>query len=131
MDRMKREDKDILKDPKLKENPFTVPEGYFSDFKGKASVNQAHWLSPRQNHGGRYIAIAASFALLLGIGLASIKGLRSSDEYNELDLMVLSDISAESYYDLLSYDNEELTEDDIIAYLIDSGQDINDLEPNE
>ena len=128
---MKRDDKDILKDPKLKENPFTVPEGYFSDFKERTSVSQGHRLSPRRNHGGRYIAIAASFALLLGIGMASIKGLRSSDEYNEMDLMVLSDISAESYYDLLSYDDEELTEDDIIAYLIDSGQDINDLEPNE
>lgn len=128
---MKKEDKDILKDPKLKETPFTVPEGYFSDFKKRTTVSQGHRLSPRQNHGGRYIAIAASFALLLGIGMASIKGLWSSDEYNEVDLMVLSDISAESYYDLLSYDDEELTEDDIIAYLIDSGQDINDLEPNE
>ena len=128
---MKRDDMDILKDPKLKESPFTVPEGYFSDFKKKVSISQGYRMSPRQSHTGRYIAIAASFALLLGIGLGSLIGLRNADEYNDIDLMVLSDVSAESYYDLLSYENGELTEEDIIEYLIDSGHDIHEIEPNE
>ena len=122
---------DILKDAKLKETPFTVPEGYFSDFKEKVSISQGCRIMPRQSHRGRYIAIAASFALLIGIGLGSLSGLRNSDEYNDIDLMVLSDVSAESYYDLLSYENSELTEEDIIEYLIDSGQDIHEIEPNE
>lgn len=128
---MKRDNMDILKDPKLKESPFTVPEGYFSDFKEKVSISQGYRMSPRQNHAGRYIAIAASFALLLGIGLGSLSGLRNADEYNDIDLMVLSEVSAEGYYDLLSYENGELTEEDIIEYLIDSGHDIHEIEPNE
>ena len=128
---MRRNDMDILKDAKLKETPFTVPEGYFSDFKEKVSISQGYRMLPRQSHRGRYIAIAASFALLIGIGLGSLSGLRNSDEYNDIDLMVLSDVSAESYYDLLSYENNELTEEDIIEYLIDSGQDIHEIEPNE
>lgn len=128
---MRRNDMDILKDAKLKETPFTVPEGYFSDFKEKVSISQSCRMLPRQSHRGRYIAIAASFALFIGIGLGSLSGLRNSDEYNDIDLMVLSDVSAESYYDLLSYENSELTEEDIIEYLIDSGQDIHEIEPNE
>lgn len=128
---MKRDDMDILKDPKLKVNPFTVPEGYFSDFKEKVSVSQSYKIPTGESISRRYIAIAASFALLLGIGLGSLSGLRNADEYNDIDLMVLSDVSAESYYDLLSYDDGELSEEDIIEYLIDSGQDINDIEPNE
>ena len=126
---MKRYDNDKLKNPKLREMPFTVPEGYFSDFKEKVSVSKGYARSSRQNR--RYIAIAASFALLLGIGFGAVRGLTKTDEYNEIDLMVLSDISAESYYDLLSYEEGELTEEDIIDYLIDSGHDIDDLEPNE
>lgn len=128
---MKRIDQDILKDPKLKEMPFTTPEEYFSDFKEKITVKQGFKLPSKGSHSGRYIAIAASFTLLLGIGLGTMNGLRTSTEYNDLDLMVLSDLSEENYYDLLSYEDGELTAEDIVDYLIDSGQDINDFEPNE
>ena len=128
---MKRDDKDILKDPKLKETPFTVPDGYFSDFKVKVSTSQEYRMAPRQGHGMRYIAIAASFAILLGISIGTLIDLRNTNEYNDIDLMVLSDISAENYYDLLSYEEGGLTEEDIIDYLIDSGQDISDIEPND
>lgn len=40
---------------------------------------------------------------------------------DSIDLMVFSDMSTESYYDLVAiYDEEDLTEEDIIEYLINS-----------
>ena len=122
---------DILKDPKLKETPFTVPEGYFSTFKESVYLKEDSAKAPRQNRSSRYIAIAASFTLLLGVGLGALRGLDKTDEYDDIDFMVLSDMSAANYYDLLSYDDTELTEEDIIQYLIESGEDIDYIEPNE
>ena len=128
---MKKENMDILKDPKLKETPFTVPEGYFSTFKESVFLKEHSTIVTHQNKSRRYIAIAASFTLLLGVGMGALKGLNKTDGYDDMDFMVLSDMSAENYYDLLSYDDTELTEEDIIQYLIESGEDIDYIEPNE
>lgn len=70
---MKKTDKDILQNPCLKENPFTVPPGYFSRIEDQvhAEISLHKTTSVKS---GRFavlkthFALAATFALILGIG---------------------------------------------------------------
>lgn len=129
---MKREDKDILTAPELRKSPFTVPEGYFKDFKNSMAFPDSNIERQGKMKTGRYIAVAASFALLAGISWGIINGKWTQDEHDDIDLMVLSDMSLENYYDFLaSHEESELSDEDIIEYLLDSGGDIDDINPND
>jgi hypothetical protein len=129
---MKRNDKDILTAPELREMPFTVPEGYFKTFKSNVTFPDSCIEHPKKMKVGRYIAIAASFALLAGIGWRITSDTVKQDQAGDIDLMVLSEMSIENYYDFLaSHEEDELTNEDIIEYLLDSVGDISDINPNE
>ena len=88
---MKEIDKDILQNPSLKENPFTVPPGYFSGIEDQVHAKirgaLAEEMSPEENFSaevslpeavpvktGRlavlktHFALAATFVFILGIG---------------------------------------------------------------
>ncbi len=132
MARMKRNDKDILTAPELRKTPFTVPEGYFNAFKSNVTFPDSCLEHPKKMKVGRYVAIAASFALLAGISWGIINGKWTQDEHDDIDLMVLSDMSLENYYDFLAlHEESELSDEDIIEYLLDSGGDIDDINPND
>ena len=102
---MKREEQDILQNPQLKNSPFSVPEGYFS------SLNETLVNIPKKKRKSNakqwvtYAAIAATFALLVAGGGMLLK-------WNDTD----------------PYVAQELTEDDIIEYLIYTGVEVEDLE---
>ena len=106
-----------------------VPEGYFNDLKGRLgaipeakTVEPALWMRLRP-----YVAMAASFVAVLLIGNAvlrnTLSGGRSDDQaYNEstyADMISLT--HPEAIYQVLEYGHEDLTDEDIINYLIESG----------
>ena len=68
---MKTNRQDILTAQKeLKERPFSVPEGYFETFKAEAVRNSTTPLASPLRRMVPYMAVAASLALLLGVGLS-------------------------------------------------------------
>jgi hypothetical protein len=109
---MKREEQDILQNEQLKSSPFCVPDNYISSLqedlnkipKKKSDNRASRWIS--------YTAIAATFALLvLGGGM----------------LLMKSDNTTPVGY----AEAQEITDDDIIEYLIYSGVDLEDFEDIE
>ena len=109
---MKREEQDILQNEQLKSSPFCVPDNYISSLN--ADLNKI----PKKNAGTKvnkwisYAAIAATFALLiLGGGML----LKWQDQAPTI-----------SYAEA-----QELTDDDIIEYLIYTGVDLEDFEDLE
>ncbi len=114
-----KEKRDILIErSELKEMPYNLPEGYFDEFKSK--------MKP---YGKRskpkiipYISAAASVVLLLTGGLLLSQRTSPADEFTHEDFLVFSDsmINTE-YYEYDSEQYAEMTNDDIIDYLIYSG----------
>lgn len=109
---MKREEQDILQNTQLKKSPFSVPENYFSSLneslteipKRSKTNNARKWVT--------YTAIAATFALLIaGTGI-----LLKWDNNNSINGYAVA---------------EELTEDDLVEYLIYTGVDLEDFEDLE
>ena len=118
---MKIDGNDILKTPELKECPFSVPEGYFTTFKKDMLAAERQKSGIEWKRLGAGIAVAASLALLVTAGLQTSRRGDPQEMIDSIDLMVFSDMSTESYYDLVAiYDEEDLTEEDIIEYLINS-----------
>lgn len=118
---MKIDGNDILKTRELKECPFSVPEGYFTTFKKDMLAAERQKSGIEWRRLGAGIAVAASLALLVTAGLQTSRREDPQEMIDSIDLMVFSDMSTESYYDLVAiYDEEDLTEEDIIEYLINS-----------
>lgn len=118
---------DILKDnPQLKQMPFEVPEGYFADLKATAK-------SLRRDKSSNSkvpfrLAVAAVFtALLAGGGFflynAPIENMDSEFFYypDEIAVAILED-----YYGSYAH-VQEISQEDIIEYLIYMGDDIEDF----
>lgn len=129
-----RNDNDILKKPELRERPYEVPEGYFTSVKEVIrTADRTTGNSRRRQNVGLYImAAAASLALLILAGTGVLSKPETGEYYDSIDLLVFSDISEESYYDLQAMSEpEELTEDDIIEYLIYTGTTLESIESNE
>lgn len=130
-----KKDNDILQRKELKEMPFSVPEGYFEDFKERAlrlaresaggGEAEAAVERPR---GVRklapYFAFAATLLIMVAVGTAVLK--KTAVPQDDLD-----EITA--YYNILpSADNDAIyysynmteegpSEEDIIEYLISIG----------
>ncbi len=117
-----KEKRDILAErSELKKMPYNLPEGYFDGFK-----SQMKPYGPKRS--GRkmipYISAAASVALLLAGGLLLSHRTSPADEFTHEDFLVFSDsmINTEYYeYSSEQYADAEMTNDDIIDYLIYSG----------
>lgn len=121
---MKKEN-DILKDCReLKENPFTVPEGYFESFKAEArkpmvrKVNFMDRIAP-------YAAVAAMFVFLVTVGTLFLDNTTTEYEMTEEDYILFSDNMMNSLAYEMGYMSQtaeaEISEEDIINYLIYTG----------
>lgn len=124
--------KDILiEKPHLKDNPYSVPEGYFEAFKANAASYQERKISLA----GRlvpYISMAAMFIFLLTIGTLFLQKTSSPEMMTQEDYLVFSrDMMNTVGYELEYGDriaDAEIGNEDIINYLIYSGVTIEEIE---
>ena len=106
-----------------------VPEGYFNDLKDRLgaishakTVEPALWMRLKP-----YAAMAASFVAILLIGNAVLRGTfsngRADDQaINEATYAEMISLThPEAVYQVLEYGHDDLSDEDIINYLIESG----------
>lgn len=122
---MKMNGQDILtSQPTLKERPYTVPDGYFEAFKAEAISKSSTSASKPLSKLVPYLAVAASVALLLGLGLSFSR--KSIDTLSEEDYILFSDNLIRTYFDesdvTEQFAEAELYDEDIIEYLIYIGE---------
>jgi hypothetical protein len=131
---MTENEKNILQKPELKNMPYSLPEGYFEKFKSEARkstepryvpVNLRSRLAP-------YIGIAAMFLFILVLGKIFVRPTPTAEistTDNEIavvpnvyeDYLVFSDMSSDismHYIEEDGFEQTELSEEDIIEYLI-------------
>lgn len=128
---MKEKNRDILADnPKLKEQVYSVPDGYFSEFKAgmtpyaSAEPSLARRLVP-------YLSMAAVFIFLVTAGTFFLQRTTPSDEFTQEDFILYSsNISGIGLYeeetDQLA--DAGIADEDIIEYLIYSGISAEEIE---
>ena len=121
---------DILKDPSLKECPFTTPEGYFDDLKKRAVRYSQPVQTPVQQ--SRKIimsltSVAAAFIIMIAAGAFFLSRDSQEDMFTQEDFLVFSsDITDDLLFE--TYAETDILEDDIIEYLIYSGESREDIE---
>ena len=128
---MKEKNRDILADnPKLKEQVYSVPDGYFSEFMAGmtpyASVEPslARRLVP-------YLSMEAVFIFLVTAGTFFLQQTTPADEFSQEDFILYSsNISGIGLYeeetDQLA--DAGIADEDIIEYLIYSGISAEEIE---
>ncbi len=120
-----KQENDILKDRlELKQMPYTVPEGYFESFKEQAAKPMVRKIDFRARI-APYAAMAAVFIFMVTAGTFFLE--KSVPEYQmtEEDYVMFSD----NFMNAIAYEMEygsalaeaELSEEDIINYLIYTG----------
>lgn len=120
------QDKDILTLHKeLKDNPYSAPEGYFDSFRDKMAGRMPAEEISLWKRTIPYLAMAASFALLLTAGSLVLNKMTPDGEMSQEDFMIFSDnlINTYLYEDesSLQIADAELQNEDIIEYLIFTG----------
>lgn len=125
--------KDILQD--LKKMPYTVPEGYFDSIEERVRP----WEAEKVHRGWAakvtpYLSMAAMFAIIAAVGTLVVKPSGQDNGFQEyLDYLFFggtgsmnSSLTAYQYY---SYEEGtyELSEEDIIQYLIYNGTDAEEI----
>jgi|GEM_PF-2763689 len=129
-----RKEKDILDNPALKENPFRVSEGYFSDLeerlvevslRGKEAEAPGWRLAP-------YLAYAAALAFLVTAGTFLLKTFTPSTYDTTVEALAYADIYPVTEPDALYYCSEEETvsESDVVEYLIFTGASLEEITLN-
>ena len=121
---------DILKDPSLKECPFTTPEGYFDDLK-KRVVRYSQPVQTPVQQSRKIImtmtSVAAAFIIMIAAGAFFLSHNSQDDMFTQEDFLVFSsDITDDLLFD--TYAETDIMEDDIIEYLIYSGESREDIE---
>ena len=119
---------DILKEnPQLKQMPFEVPEGYFADLK--ATVKSVRRGKTSNSKISFRLAVAAAFTALLaggGFFLYNVPAGNADSDFlyypDEVAVAILEDYCG-SYAHV-----QEISQEDIIEYLIYMGDDIEDFE---
>ena len=120
--------KDILE--KVGRPSLEVPEGYFNSLKSRLeSIPQSE--TPRQGvlrQVRPYLALAASFAAILIVGNAVLRGTAGIDgSNNDLEepgyAELISVTRPDIFYNALEaeIEKEDISDEDIINYLIESG----------
>ncbi len=125
---MKDFDRDILAErPELKKMPYNLPEGYFEEFKQrmKPPGRQLRW-----NRTMSFVSIAASVAVLVTAGLLLLQPSPTAEEFTYEDFLVFTKtgIDPDMYEYTEQYADAELTNNDIIDYLIYSGISAEEIE---
>lgn len=123
---MMTQDKDILTLHKeLKDNPYSAPEGYFDSFRDKMTRRVPSEETSLWKRTIPYLAMAASFALLLTAGSLVLDKMTPDGEISQEDFIIFSDNLINTYlYDdesTLQMADAELQNEDIIEYLIYTG----------
>lgn len=122
---MKKKEQDILKErPELKKMPYSIPDGYFEQFKAKAYRQQTVTVS-LWNRLAPYAATAAIFLFLVSAGTFILERTTADEGMTQEDYILFSD----NLMNTISYDDysesqlaeAEINEEDIINYLIYSG----------
>ena len=116
---------DILKDcPQLKQMPFATPEGYFESFKEEASKRKVHKLDFRTKI-APYAAMAAVFIFMVTAGRLLLEQSVPEYQMTEEDYVLFSDNMMTTIAYEMEYASQlaeaEVSEDDIINYLIYTG----------
>lgn len=132
---MKNSDKDILKEAgKLKEMPFSTPEGYFDSLKKNLKAIPLQQSAPAKviqwKRTTRFAAAAAATAAILIVGSIIFEKPQQYDFYEDEDYIAYSeDMTNTIFMDYELYaEADELTIDDIIEYLIYTGTELEDIE---
>lgn len=114
---------DILDNKSLKIMPYSTPEGYFDNLRSSLLMKSVK----QKKRWPVYIAIAASFALLIATGGWLMFNDKTSD-FSQEDYIVFSDemTSTIMYEEDLWY-ADAATEEDMIEYLIYIGTEIDEL----
>lgn len=124
-------DNDILKNnPKLKQMPYSVPEGYFESFrveKAETSPKAGLWIRIAP-----YAAMAAVFALLVTVGNFFLEKTTTDYMMTEEDYILFSDNAMSTIAYEMVYGDQvaeaEIMDEDIINYLIYTGVSAEELE---
>ena len=126
---MKDFERDILQEVALKNNPYSVPEGYFESLKDRAvKYSTPSEVAPMQLKRILWTAMsmAAMFIIMVTAGTMFLKGVTPEEDLTQEDYIVFSD----GYFDLEMYDTEgiaeqyadaDVSDEDIIEYLIYTG----------
>lgn len=126
---MKDFERDILQEVSLKNNPYSVPEGYFESLKDRAvKYSKPAEVAPMQFKRilTTAISMAAMFIIMVTAGTMFLKGVTPEEDLTEEDYIVFSD----GYLELEMYDTDGMAEqyadasisdEDIIEYLIYTG----------
>lgn len=133
MNAMKTNGQDILTThTELRDNPFTVPEGYFESFRSDMSELVAAKPQSLWKKAVPYMAVAAALTLLLAVGSILKDYSHATELFSQEELILFSDnlISTEIYDENISeqYAEAEIQEEDIIQYLIYIGADLESIE---
>ena len=100
----------------LKENPYSIPEGYFEVLQSDLMRKK------KRSFASPYISIAAACILFVTAGLMLMKKTAMSDEMSFEDYLVHSDyVLTEGYEDEIKVIEHDIDADDIIEYLIYTG----------
>lgn len=127
MSAMKNKVQDILTTQKeLKESPFLVPDGYFESFKERAMTVSSVRVASPWRRSIPYMAVAASLAFILSVGSFIKSELDRNSIVTDEDYILFSN----SFVSTAEYDSEdayhfaeaELMDEDIIEYLIYTGE---------
>lgn len=114
---------DILDNKSLKAMPYSTPEGYFDNLQSSLLLKSVK----QKRRWPAYIAIAASFALLIAAGGWFMLN-NSPTDFSQEDYIVFSDEMTNTimYEEDLWY-ADAATEEDMIEYLIYIGTEIDEL----
>ena len=121
--------KDILQNNSLRQQPYSIPEGYFDELKSSLKT------IPVQNRRRRFQpwiwTAAAAAAILIAAGSFFLGRYSNEDDLTEEDYIAYSEELTGIIYDegTEQYaDASSMTEDEIIEYLIYTGVEIEELE---
>ena len=119
-----------------KKCPYGVPDNYFEDFQARMNINSA-----RQEKDGHvipasrwmrvkpYIAMAASFLILVSLGGFILKSVTPHAEFSEEELLayefdIVPQDDMEEIYAWDEGETDEWSENEILAYLEESQLDL-------
>ena len=108
--------------------PYDTPEGYFEGMKAGLKMIPAHQRHKVSHRRWRYAGIAAAAVLFLAAGGFLAERLTGGEEFTEEDYIVFSDDLNTVYQEISGqYASTDLTEEDIIEYLIYTGVEVEEL----
>lgn len=110
--------------------PYSVPEGYFESFSERLAMRSAR-RSPLRRL-APYLSLAAMFAVIALVGTAVLKRFSPADDMEEYEKFMYSEFllmtEPEEIYYSYNSDMSEISEEDIVNYLIHSGVSPENLE---